>query len=37
MLDGFNEGWIAFEGGQAEPATGTTTLKTVLQSLLTRN
>jgi uncharacterized protein YbjT (DUF2867 family) len=34
MLDGFNEGWIAFEGGQAEPATGTTTLKTVLERLL---
>jgi uncharacterized protein YbjT (DUF2867 family) len=37
MLDGFNEGWIAFEGGQAEPATGTTTLNTVLERLLTRD
>jgi uncharacterized protein YbjT (DUF2867 family) len=37
MLDGFNEGWIAFEGGHAEPATGTTTLNTVLERLLTRD
>lgn len=37
MLDGFNEGWIALEGGQAEPATGTTALKTVLQHLLTQD
>ena len=31
MLDGFNEGWIAFEG---EPRRGTTDLATVLRSLL---
>jgi uncharacterized protein YbjT (DUF2867 family) len=38
MLDGFNEGWIAFEGhGHAEPVSGTTTLETVLQRLLTRD
>lgn len=38
MLDGFNEGWITFEGAHhAEPATGTTTLETVLQRLLTRD
>ena len=38
MLDGFNEGWIAFEGcGHAERATGTTTLEAVLQRLLTLN
>jgi uncharacterized protein YbjT (DUF2867 family) len=36
MLDGFNEGWIAFEGGQAEPATGTTTLNDVVGDLLAR-
>lgn len=35
MLDGFNEGWIAFEG--PEPVTGTTTLKTVLRRLLPRD
>ncbi len=31
MLDGFNEGWIAFEG---EPRRGTTDLATVLRSLV---
>jgi NAD(P)H dehydrogenase (quinone) len=37
MLDGFNEGWIAFEGGRHnEAVTGTTTLETVLRSLLAR-
>jgi hypothetical protein len=33
MLDGFNEGWICFEG---QPLKGTTSLETVLQELLTR-
>jgi NAD(P)H dehydrogenase (quinone) len=38
MLDGFNEGWIAFDGGsRAEAVYGTTTLQTVLQSLLARS
>lgn len=38
MLDGFNEGWIAFEGGgHAEAATGAITLRAVLQRLLARN
>ena len=30
MLDGFNEGWIAFEGA---PRRGTTDLATVLRGL----
>jgi len=37
MLDGFNQGWIAFEGGETvEQASGTTTLETVLRGLLAR-
>jgi uncharacterized protein YbjT (DUF2867 family) len=36
MLDGFNEGWIAFEGGDAEPVTGATTLNDVVGDLLAR-
>ena len=37
MLDGFNEGWIRFEGGaEAEPVTGSTPLATVLRDLLAR-
>lgn len=37
MLDGFNDGWIAFEGGvHAEAAMGTTTLEMVLAGLLAR-
>ena len=37
MLDGFNQGWLSFEGGKAiEAATGVTTLEAVLRSLLTR-
>jgi NAD(P)H dehydrogenase (quinone) len=37
MLDGFNEGWICFEGGGGvEAVTGATTLRTVLSDLLTR-
>ncbi len=34
MLDGFNEGWIDFEGGAAEHRIGTTTLETVLNKLV---
>jgi NAD(P)H dehydrogenase (quinone) len=34
MLDGFNEGWIEFEGGEAGSRKGTVTLKTVLQKLI---
>lgn len=34
MLDGFNEGWIAFEGGAAEARTGGVALDTVLASML---
>ena len=36
MLDGFNEGWIEFEGGQANIRKGSTPLKTVLQALVDR-
>jgi len=36
MLDGFNEGWIEFEGGEAGSRKGTVTLKTVLKSLIER-
>jgi uncharacterized protein YbjT (DUF2867 family) len=37
MLDGFNQGWLAFEGGEGvEAVTGTTTLETVLRGLLAR-
>ncbi|BCM25178.1 NmrA family NAD(P)-binding protein [Methyloradius palustris] len=34
MLDGFNEGWIKFEGGSAEQVNGQTSLKTVIGTLL---
>ena len=34
MLDGFNEGWIAFEGGGIEHISGTTTVETVLAGLI---
>ena len=34
MLDGFNEGWIAFESGEANIRSGSTPLKTVLQALV---
>ena len=34
MLDGFNEGWIDFEGGAAEHRTGGTPLETVLRDLI---
>jgi uncharacterized protein YbjT (DUF2867 family) len=36
MLDGFNEGWIAFESGEANIRSGSTPLKTVLQALVDR-
>jgi hypothetical protein len=36
MLDGFNEGWIEFENGQAGSRKGTVALKTVLQTLIER-
>jgi uncharacterized protein YbjT (DUF2867 family) len=36
MLDGFNEGWIEFESGQAGPRKGKVELKTVLRSLIDR-
>jgi uncharacterized protein YbjT (DUF2867 family) len=34
MLDGFNEGWIEFENGEAGSIKGTTTLETVLRGLI---
>jgi uncharacterized protein YbjT (DUF2867 family) len=34
MLDGFNEGWIEFEGGPSGSRKGTVALKTVLQNLV---
>ena len=33
MIDGFNEGWIDFEGGGAEHRTGRIPLETVLKDL----
>ena len=36
MLDGFNEGWIEFEGGEAGSQKGTVALKTVLKALIDR-
>jgi uncharacterized protein YbjT (DUF2867 family) len=36
MLDGFNEGWIEFEGGKARSRKGTTTLQSVLRTLIER-
>ncbi|HEX6832168.1 MAG TPA: NmrA family NAD(P)-binding protein [Rudaea sp.] len=36
MLDGFNEGWIAFESGAADILKGKTTLETVLRGLVAR-
>jgi uncharacterized protein YbjT (DUF2867 family) len=35
MLDGFNEGWIEFEGGQTNSSKGSTAIGTVLRSLVT--
>jgi hypothetical protein len=36
MLDGFNEGWIEFENGEAASRKGQVALKTVLQALIER-
>ena len=37
MLDGFNQGWLSFKGGEGvEAVTGTTTLETVVRGLLAR-
>jgi uncharacterized protein YbjT (DUF2867 family) len=36
MLDGFNDGWIEFEGGEAGSLKGTVELRTVLAGLLER-
>jgi uncharacterized protein YbjT (DUF2867 family) len=36
MLDGFNEGWIDFEGGEASTIKGKIELQTVLQELVDR-
>jgi uncharacterized protein YbjT (DUF2867 family) len=36
MLDGFNEGWIEFEGGEAGSRKGNVTLETVLRALIER-
>jgi NAD(P)H dehydrogenase (quinone) len=34
MLDGFNEGWIDFEGGEAVSQKGSVALESVLKALL---
>jgi NAD(P)H dehydrogenase (quinone) len=36
MLDGFNEGWIEFEGGSSGSRKGTVDIRTVLQALVDR-
>ena len=36
MLDGFNEGWIEFESGEAGSRKGKVALETVLRSLIER-
>jgi uncharacterized protein YbjT (DUF2867 family) len=36
MLDGFNEGWIEFEGGEAGSVKGTVPLEAVLRTLVDR-
>ena len=36
MIDGFNEGWIDFEGGSAEHRTGRIPLESVLRELATQ-
>jgi hypothetical protein len=36
MLDGFNEGWIDFEGDASSTRKGTVSLDTVLQALIAR-
>ncbi|MBX4871492.1 NmrA family NAD(P)-binding protein [Rhizobium bangladeshense] len=37
MLDGFNEGWIEFEGGEARSHKGITTFETALRKLVERD
>ena len=37
MIDGFNEGWIDFESGEANSRKERTTLEAVLRSLVTSN
>jgi hypothetical protein len=34
MLDGFNEGWIDFERGEAGSQKGSVTLETVLKTII---
>ena len=34
MLDGFNEGWIGFENGEAETVKGSTDLEAVLRGMV---
>jgi hypothetical protein len=34
MLDGFNEGWIEFEGGEAGSRKGKVAMEAVLQTLI---
>ncbi len=36
MLDGFNEGWIDFESGEAHTRKGTTSFETVIRSFLAK-
>ena len=36
MLDGFNQGWIEFEAGEADSRKGKVPLETVLRSLIER-
>ena len=36
MLDGFNQGWIEFEEGEADSRKGQVELKTVLKTLIDR-
>jgi uncharacterized protein YbjT (DUF2867 family) len=37
MLDGFNEGWLDFEGGPAERLRGSITLQDVISDLVARD
>jgi uncharacterized protein YbjT (DUF2867 family) len=37
MIDGFNEGWVDFESGEANSRKERTTLEAVLRSLVTSN
>jgi hypothetical protein len=36
MLDGFNEGWIEFEGGEVGSQKGNESLESVLKALIER-